>query len=98
MLAAVPPYAALCRFVRGILVGNVAGTRTCGILWGRLRSVVAVGFGDDEAAGAGLVVDDGDGPYPVDDAIADPLADGTAASPAPALRAGRGSLLDGLDV
>jgi hypothetical protein len=93
MLAAVPPYAALCRFVRGILVGNVVG-----FLWGRLRSVVAVGSGDDEAAGAGLVVDDGDGPYPVDDAIADPLADGTAASPAPALRAGRGSLLDGLDV
>jgi hypothetical protein len=82
----------------GFLWGTSLEPALVGFLWGRLRSVVAVGFGDDEAAGAGLVVDDGDGPYPVDDAIADPLADGTAASPAPALRAGRGSLLDGLDV
>ena len=54
-----------------------------------------VGFGDDVAAAAGLVVDDGDGPYPVGDAIADPLAGATAAAAATvALRAGRGCLLD----
>ncbi len=54
-----------------------------------------VGFGDDIAASAGLVLDDGDGPYPVGDAIADPLAGVTAAAPASAaLRSGRGWLLD----
>jgi crotonobetainyl-CoA:carnitine CoA-transferase CaiB-like acyl-CoA transferase len=54
-----------------------------------------VGFGDDVAAAAGLVVDDGAGPYPVGDAIADPLAGVTAAAAASvALRSGRGWLLD----
>ena len=54
-----------------------------------------VGFGDDVAAAAGLVVDDGVGPYPVGDAIADPLAGLTAAAAAAtALRAGRGCLID----
>lgn len=54
-----------------------------------------VGFGDDVAAAAGLVVDDGNGPYPVGDAIADPLAGVTAAAAAvTALAAGRGCLLD----
>jgi hypothetical protein len=54
-----------------------------------------VGFGDDVAAAAGLVADDGDGPYPVGDAIADPLSGVTAAAAAAtALRAGRGCLLD----
>jgi hypothetical protein len=54
-----------------------------------------VGFGDDVAAAAGLVDDDGDRPYPVGDAIADPLAGVTAAAAAAAaLRAQRGCLLD----
>lgn len=54
-----------------------------------------VGFGDDIAAAAGLVVDDGAGPYPVGDAIADPLAGVTAATAAlAALRGGYGWLLD----
>jgi crotonobetainyl-CoA:carnitine CoA-transferase CaiB-like acyl-CoA transferase len=56
---------------------------------------LAVGFGDDVAAAAGLVVDDGDGPYPVGDAIADPLAGVTAAAAvSAALRGSRGCLLD----
>jgi hypothetical protein len=54
-----------------------------------------VGFGDDVAAAAGLVVDDGPGPYPVGDAIADPLAGVTAAAAAiTALQGERGCLLD----
>lgn len=54
-----------------------------------------VGFGDDVAAAAGLVADDGDGPYPVGDAIADPIAGITAAAAAAAaLRSDRGWLLD----
>ena len=54
-----------------------------------------VGFGDDVAAAAGLVVDDGDGPYPVGDAIADPLAGVTAAAAAgTALHGRRGCLLE----
>ena len=54
-----------------------------------------VGFGDDVAAAGGLVRDDGDGPYPLGDAIADPLAGVTAAAAASvALRSGRGWLLD----
>lgn len=54
-----------------------------------------VGFGDDVAAAAGLVVDDGAGPYPVGDAVADPLAGITAAAAAiAALRSGYGWLLD----
>jgi hypothetical protein len=57
--------------------------------------MVAVEFGDDLAAAADLVVDDGDGPYPVGDAIADPLAGVTVAPAArraacgPRLPAGR---------
>jgi hypothetical protein len=54
-----------------------------------------VGFGDDVAASAGLTVDDGAGPYPAGDAIADPLSGMTAAAAAvAALRAGHGCLLD----
>ncbi len=54
-----------------------------------------VGFGDDVAAAAGLVVDDGDGPYPVGDAVADPLAGVTAAAAATfAMRSRRGWLVD----
>ena len=49
-----------------------------------------VGFGDDVAAAVGLVVDDGDGPYPAGDAIADPLAGATAAAAATAALRGPG--------
>jgi hypothetical protein len=54
-----------------------------------------VGFGDDVAAAGGLVAFDGDRPYPVGDAIADPLTGVTAAAAATvALRAGVGCVLD----
>jgi len=53
------------------------------------------GYGDDVAAAAGLVAYCGDVPYPVGDAIADPLAGAyAAASVAAALLAPRGRLLD----
>lgn len=51
-----------------------------------------IGFGDDVAAGAGLVARDADGPVFVGDAIADPLAGLTAA--ALALSAAPGSLVE----
>lgn len=54
-----------------------------------------VGFGDDVAAGAGLVVWAGGRPWPVADAVADPLSGVTAAAAAAlALRGPRGCLLD----
>jgi crotonobetainyl-CoA:carnitine CoA-transferase CaiB-like acyl-CoA transferase len=54
-----------------------------------------VGFGDDVAAGAGLAVWQDGVPFPVGDAIADPLAGAAAAAGvALALRARRGCLLD----
>jgi crotonobetainyl-CoA:carnitine CoA-transferase CaiB-like acyl-CoA transferase len=54
-----------------------------------------VGYGDDVAAAAGLVAYCGDIPYPVGDAIADPLAGAyAAAAVAAALLAPRGQLLD----
>jgi hypothetical protein len=37
MLAAVSPCAGECRFVRGILVGDAAGTRICGVFVGSCR-------------------------------------------------------------
>jgi hypothetical protein len=52
-----------------------------------------VGFGDDVAAGAGLVAWEPDGPIPAGDALADPLAGAVAATVA-ALRDDRGALLD----
>jgi CoA-transferase family III len=54
-----------------------------------------VGFGDDVAATAGLVVHGPEGPYPVGDAIADPLAGVHAAAAAAfALHHRRGALID----
>lgn len=54
-----------------------------------------VGFGDDVAAGAGLVAWDERGPYPVGDAIADPLTGVvTARAVTHALAGSRGALLD----
>jgi hypothetical protein len=54
-----------------------------------------IGFGDDVAAAAGLTALAGGVPYPVGDAIADPLAGVSAASAvAVALQNGRGALLD----
>ena len=53
------------------------------------------GYGDDVAAAAGLVAYCGDAPYPVGDAIADPLAGAyAAAAVAAALLSPRGQLLD----
>ncbi|WP_300608735.1 CoA transferase [Trebonia sp.] len=53
------------------------------------------GFGDDVAAGAGLVVDDAGRPVPVGDAIADPLTGVTAAAAAMwAITSSSGWLLD----
>jgi len=53
------------------------------------------GYGDDVAAAAGLVAYCGDVPYPVGDAIADPLAGAyAAAAVAAALLGPRGQLLD----
>jgi CoA-transferase family III len=54
-----------------------------------------VGFGDDVAAGAGLVAWEDGVPYPAGDALADPLAGVSAALAAvTALRAPTGALLD----
>ncbi len=54
-----------------------------------------VGYGDDIAAAAGLVAHCGQVPYPVGDAIADPLAGAyAAAAVAAALLSPRGQLLD----
>jgi hypothetical protein len=54
-----------------------------------------IGFGDDVAAAAGLVAHCGQVPYPVGDAIADPLAGAyAAAAVAAALLGSRGQLLD----
>lgn len=54
-----------------------------------------VGFGDDVAAGAGLVAWDECVPCPMGDALADPLTGVTAAGAAlAALRNGRGAVLD----
>jgi hypothetical protein len=58
-------------------------------------TAMRVGFGDDVAAGAGLVVWEAGVPHPVADAIADPLAGATAAAAASlALRSERGCVLD----
>jgi hypothetical protein len=72
------------------------GTIWVGIsAYGRGSGAMRVGFGDDVAAGAGLVVRTLDGPWPVGDAIADPLAGLAAAAAAMlALRGERGCLLD----
>jgi CoA transferase family III len=54
-----------------------------------------IGYGDDVAAAAGLITYCGDVPYPVGDAIADPLAGACAAAAvAAALLSPRGQLLD----
>jgi CoA transferase family III len=54
-----------------------------------------IGYGDDVAAAAGLIAYCGDVPYPVGDAIADPLAGAYAAAAiAAALLSPRGQLLD----
>ena len=54
-----------------------------------------IGYGDDVAAAAGLVAHCGQVPYPVGDAIADPLAGAyAAAAVAAALLSPRGQLLD----
>jgi hypothetical protein len=54
-----------------------------------------IGYGDDVAAAAGLVAHCGPVPYPVGDAIADPLAGAyAAAAVAAALLSPRGQLLD----
>jgi crotonobetainyl-CoA:carnitine CoA-transferase CaiB-like acyl-CoA transferase len=47
-------------------------------------NALRVGFGDDVAAGAGLICWDGDHPIPVGDAVADPLAGVVAAAAAAA--------------
>jgi crotonobetainyl-CoA:carnitine CoA-transferase CaiB-like acyl-CoA transferase len=74
---------------RGVIWASITG-------YGREGAgATRVGFGDDVAAGAGLVVWQDGVPFPVGDAIADPLA-GVAAAAAVALawRARRGCLLD----
>jgi crotonobetainyl-CoA:carnitine CoA-transferase CaiB-like acyl-CoA transferase len=54
-----------------------------------------IGYGDDVAAAAGLIAHCGDIPYPVGDAIADPLAGACAAAAvAAALLSPHGQLLD----
>jgi hypothetical protein len=61
----------------------------------RGRGSDTIGFGDDVAACAGLVVRDGDDLLPVGDALADPLAGVTAAAAAfDALRAPESRLID----
>jgi hypothetical protein len=79
---------------------DAAGYVAAGTVWVAVSAYgreqpLEVGFGDDVAAAAGLVVNDGDGPYPVGDAIGDPLAGATAAAAVSvALRASCGCLLD----
>jgi crotonobetainyl-CoA:carnitine CoA-transferase CaiB-like acyl-CoA transferase len=73
-----------------------------GAVWGSLtgygragEDAQRAGYGDDVAAAAGLVAYCGDVPYPVGDAIADPLAGASAAAAvAAALLGPRGQLLD----
>jgi hypothetical protein len=61
----------------------------------RGRDSDTIGFGDDVAACAGLVIRDGDDVLPVGDAIADPLAGVTAAAAAfDALRSTEARLID----
>ena len=64
--------------------------------YGRRGSAASrVGFGDDIAAGAGLVVWTDHGPYPAGDALADPLAGAVSAAAAwSTLASERGALLD----
>lgn len=63
--------------------------------YGRDDEAGRVGFGDDVAAGAGLVAWDDGEPLPAADAIADPLAGAAAAAAAGiALTGDRGCLLD----
>ncbi len=58
-------------------------------------NAMRLGFGDDVAAGAGLVAWDDGRPCPMGDAIADPLAGVTAAAAAvTALAGSRGALID----
>jgi hypothetical protein len=75
---------------------------TGGAIWVSITShgrgepqALRVGFGDDVAAGAGLVCVDEGTPWPVGDAVADPLAGLTAAAAASiALTGTSGGLLD----
>ncbi|HSY14867.1 MAG TPA: CoA transferase [Jatrophihabitantaceae bacterium] len=58
-------------------------------------NAMRVGFGDDVAVGAGLFAEDDEGPFPIGDALADPLAGvHAAAAVAAGLCGGRGYLLD----
>lgn len=64
----------------GLVAEDVVAAGTSWLsITARGRSSGAVGFGDDVAAGAGLVVRDGDDVLPVGDALADPLT-GVAAA------------------
>ncbi len=70
---------------------------TAGTSWlsitSRGRQSNSVGFGDDVAASAGVVVDDGDELLPVADALADPLAGVAAALAATDVLAGEDACL-----
>jgi hypothetical protein len=46
-LAAVPLCTAECRYIRGILVGDTDGTRTCGVFVGHLRALAGARFSAD---------------------------------------------------
>lgn len=80
----------------GLLAEEVVAEGTTWLsITARGRASDAVGFGDDVAACAGLVLRDGEDLFPVGDAIADPLTGVVAASRAvEALRAGGPRLLD----
>lgn len=73
----------------------VAGGTSWLSITARGRASDTIGFGDDVAACAGLVRDDGDGLVPVGDALADPLAGVTAAAAAvDALASAEARLID----
>jgi len=80
----------------GIIAEDAVAAGTSWVsITARGRSHDAIGFGDDVAASAGLVIWDDGAPLPVGDALADPLA-GIAAAVAAheALRSGEARLID----
>jgi len=78
----------------GLDAADIVAGGTCWIsITARGRDSDAVGFGDDVAAAAGLVVPDGGDLLPAGDALADPLAGVAAAVAAQAALTGEEAML-----
>lgn len=80
----------------GVVAEEVVASGTSWLsITARGRDSEAIGFGDDVAAGAGMVLRDGDDLLPVGDALADPLTGvAAAAAGAEALLGARAQLVD----